>query len=60
MGRKKREKKKKKHRSGENTGAVPKNAAGGPVGPERPDFSHLSVEWREFYRLVVDRLNLRQ
>lgn len=59
MGRRKREKKKKKRRAGENTGAVPESAAGVPAGTGWPDFSHLSGQWRDFYRLVTDRLNSR-
>lgn len=60
MGRKKREKKKKKHLVGENTSAVPENTADNPIQPDQPDLSHLSGDWREFYRLVIDRVSVRQ
>ncbi|MCL6559744.1 MAG: hypothetical protein K6U74_13305 [Firmicutes bacterium] len=57
MGRKKREKKKKRHQAGKSIGAAPENTAGNPV---RPDLGHLSGDWREFYRLVIDRISSRQ
>lgn len=59
MGRKKREKKKKKRRVEEPISAVPENTAGKATQPEQPDLNHLSGEWREFYRLVINRLSLR-
>ena len=72
MGRKKREKKKKKRRVGEAVSAAPgktagkaaqsepENTAGKAGQPEQPDLNHLSGEWREFYRLVINRLSMRQ
>lgn len=59
MGRKKREKKKKKHQAGKAAGARPENITGKPTGPDQPDLSHLSGEWRDFYRLVIDRVSMR-
>lgn len=64
MGRKKREKRKKKRRAGENTKTLPKNTAAAPIQPDQAgeagaaDLSHLSGDWREFYRLVIDRLTV--
>jgi len=60
VGRKKREHKKKKHQAGENTRTVPENTAGKPTQLDQPDLSHLSGDWQEFYRLVIDRVSLRQ
>jgi hypothetical protein len=68
VGRKKREKKKKKRRVGEAVSAVPENIAekaarsepentAGKAARSEPDLNHLSGEWREFYRLVINRLN---
>ncbi len=59
MGRKKREKKKKKRRVEEPISAGPENTAGKTTQPEQSDLSHLSGEWREFYRLVISRLSTR-
>ena len=59
MGRRKREKKKKKRRMDGAVGAAPDNTAGTAGRPEQPDLGHLSGEWREFYRLVIDRLSSR-
>lgn len=60
MGRKKKEQKKKKRQAGENTRTVPENTAVKPTQLDQPDLSHLSGDWREFYQLVIDRVNLRQ
>lgn len=57
MGRKKREKKRKKRRAEGPAGAVPDNTAEKANRPELTVLGHLSGEWREFYRLVIDRLN---
>ncbi|MBP7331469.1 MAG: hypothetical protein BWY65_02368 [Firmicutes bacterium ADurb.Bin373] len=59
MGRKKRDKKKKKRRVEEPISTASENTPGEATQPEQRDFSHLSGEWREFYRLVIDRLSLR-
>lgn len=57
VGRKKREKKKKKRRVEEPVSALPEIPAGKAGQPEQPDLDHLSGEWREFYSLVINRLN---
>lgn len=59
MGRRKREKKKKKRRVEGPVGAAPDNTAGTANQLDQPDLGHLSGEWREFYRLVIDRLSSR-
>lgn len=57
MGRKKKGKIKKKLRTKKDTGATGKNNTAGPAQPEQPDLSHLSGDWREFYRLVIEQIN---
>lgn len=59
MGRKKREKKKKKRRVDEPVSALPETTAGKAAQPEQPSLGHLSGEWREFYRLAINRLSMR-
>lgn len=56
MGRKKKDKKKQKLQAVKNTSAAPKETAVRQTQPEQPDLSHLSGEWREFYRLVIDQV----
>jgi hypothetical protein len=57
VGRKKREKKKKKRRVEEPISPVPGNTAGKATHPDHLDLSRLSGEWREFYKLVINRLS---
>jgi len=59
VGRKKREKKKKKRRVEKPISAAPVNTTGKTAQPEQPNLSRMSGEWREFYRLVINRLSLR-
>lgn len=56
MGRKKKDKKKKKLQAVKNTSAALKVTAVRQTQPDQPDLSHLSGEWREFYRLVIDQV----
>ncbi len=59
MTRKKREKKKRKRRSEGPAGGAPDNGAEEAGLPAQPDLGRLTGEWREFYKLVIDRLSLR-
>mgnify|MGYP000995701813 CR=1 FL=1 len=56
MGRKKKEKKKKKAPAVKNTVAVIKNTTVGSAQPDQLDLRHLSDDWREFYRQVIDQV----
>lgn len=57
MGRKEREKKKKKRQAGKKPEVGPERTASQPGGPDLP--GHLSGDWREFYRLVLARISQR-
>lgn len=57
MGRKKQGKKTKKPRAEKNTNTELNNNKITTVLPENPDLSHLSGEWQEFYRRVIDRIS---
>jgi len=63
VGRTKKEKKRKKLQAVRNNSAVPKNTvaapksiAASPAQSDLPDLSHLSGDWQEFYRLVIDQV----
>jgi hypothetical protein len=60
VGRKKREKNKKKQLAGEKAGAVPEKTTVNTSQPDPPDLSRLSGDWQKFYQLVIDRVSLRQ
>lgn len=53
----KKELKMKKNQAEKNTGEEPENNSGSPTRTEQPDLSHLSGDWQEFYRLVIDRIS---
>jgi hypothetical protein len=62
VGRKKKDKRKKKSRAGEDTKTSPENTAAAPGRPDRagedgPGLGHLSGDWRKFYRLVINRVS---
>lgn len=56
MGRKTKEKKKKKLQAVKNNGPVTRNTTVDSARPDQPDLSHLFGDWREFYRQVIDQL----
>lgn len=57
MGAKKKEKNKKKRQAGKKTVAIKtKNTADDALSPELPGLNHMSGQWREFYRLVIERV----
>jgi hypothetical protein len=60
VGRKKREKNKKKQLAGKKAGAAPEKTTVNTSQPDPPDLSRLSGDWQKFYRLVIDRVSLRQ
>jgi hypothetical protein len=55
-GRKKKDKKIRKIRVGKNTSPGIQNTVSLPQ-PDQPDLGHLSGEWQEFYRLVIERIS---
>lgn len=57
MGKKKKKKEKVKPRAVKKTGVNPIKTTDGPLQPEHPDLSHLSGDWQEFYRLVIERIS---
>ena len=57
MSRKKRENKKKKHQPRGNTGVITEKTSAEAFRPDQTVLNHLSGDWREFYQMVIARLN---
>ncbi len=57
MGAKKKEKNKKKRQGRKKTVAIKtRDTTGDAHGPELPGLNHMSGQWQEFYRLVIERV----
>ncbi|HPU35775.1 MAG TPA: hypothetical protein PL078_01275 [Bacillota bacterium] len=57
MGAKKREKNKKKRQGRKKAVEIKtRDTSGDAHGPGLPGLNHMSSQWREFYRLVIERL----
>ncbi|OPZ74363.1 MAG: hypothetical protein BWY80_00610 [Firmicutes bacterium ADurb.Bin456] len=57
LGAKKKEKNKGKRVTGKKAAAAKNKGTADPgLSPEPAGLKHMSVEWREFYRLVRERL----
>jgi len=62
VGRKEKDKKKKRRYEVKKAVPAPENNAGQanrPEQPDQPDLNHLSADWREFYQLVTGRIGRR-
>jgi hypothetical protein len=57
LGAKKKEKNKKKRQGRKKTVSIKtRDTTGDAPIPELPGLNHMSGQWREFYRLVIERV----